>query len=142
MQNAEVAKDRQFHMRVGAEDQARLEWLSKHYEMTEAQIVRMLIKREADTLMRPDPRLQPIDPSQGHGRLSVMLDAERMVKDAALPGVRLLVASERDDDGKWFVLTDGERMTNELDLEGVERALAAWAKPRKKSWKAGKAAKR
>lgn len=48
--SVEVTKDRQFHMRVGAEDEARLAELSKHYEMTAAQVVRMLIKREAEAV--------------------------------------------------------------------------------------------
>lgn len=50
VQNADVTKDRQWHMRIAAEDEARLEALVKHHEMTAAQVVRMLIKREAESI--------------------------------------------------------------------------------------------
>ena len=50
MQSVQVAKDRDFHMRWGAEDEARLEALSQHYALTAAQVLRMLIKRDADAL--------------------------------------------------------------------------------------------
>ena len=50
MQSVDVTKDRQFNMRFGDEDQARLNLLSAHYEMTAAQVIRMLIKRDVEAL--------------------------------------------------------------------------------------------
>ena len=45
-----IVKDTQVNFRFGEEDIDRLEALAEHYEMSQAQVVRMLIKRDADVL--------------------------------------------------------------------------------------------
>ena len=45
-------RDRQIHLLASAEDVARLEALAEHHEMNASQVIRMLIKREAERVER------------------------------------------------------------------------------------------
>ena len=48
-------KNQNLHIRIGPEDAERLALLVDHYEMSGAQVIRMLIKREAATLSKRRP---------------------------------------------------------------------------------------
>ncbi len=51
MQNApEMARDRQFNMRLSEDELRRLDAIATHYGINAANVLRMLIKREADAL--------------------------------------------------------------------------------------------
>ena len=45
-----MAKNLQLNVRVDAYDRTRLAQLAAHYNISEASVLRMLIKREADSL--------------------------------------------------------------------------------------------
>jgi len=47
-----VSRDLVFKFRLDNEDKERLEWLAKHYCATEAVVVRMLIKRAYEVLIK------------------------------------------------------------------------------------------
>lgn len=54
MQTAEVVREKTFNIRFSAEELARLDLVAKHYALTAAGVIRMLVKREADSI-RPVP---------------------------------------------------------------------------------------
>jgi predicted DNA binding CopG/RHH family protein len=43
-----VKKERNLNIRVSDEDMSRLEALAEHYEMSQSQVLRMLVKRDAE----------------------------------------------------------------------------------------------
>jgi len=47
---AEVMREKTFNIRMSAEESARMEAVSAHYALNAASLIRMLIKREADSL--------------------------------------------------------------------------------------------
>ena len=51
MQTADV-REKLFTIRMNEDETARLEMLAEHYGLTAAGVVRMLLKREADTIAR------------------------------------------------------------------------------------------
>lgn len=53
MQTAEM-REKMFTIRMTEEETARLEGLAKHYGITSAGVIRMLVKRDADALERAD----------------------------------------------------------------------------------------
>ncbi len=66
MQTAPVAREKLFNMRMSADEWERLEFLADHYGLNAAGVVRMLTKREFDTLRAaaPDPAPKPVKPSR------------------------------------------------------------------------------
>jgi len=46
----DAMRERLFTMRMSADESERLEAVSKHYALNAASLIRMLVKREADTL--------------------------------------------------------------------------------------------
>jgi predicted DNA-binding protein len=50
MQTAAVAQRQMFTIRFSEEEKARLDLLAKHYGLTAAGVLRMLLKREVDAL--------------------------------------------------------------------------------------------
>lgn len=46
----DAMRERLFTMRMSAEESARMEAVSAHYALNAASLIRMLIKREADSL--------------------------------------------------------------------------------------------
>ncbi len=51
MQNAaDMARDRQFNMRLSADEAHRLDALAGHYGLNAANLLRMLLKKEADAI--------------------------------------------------------------------------------------------
>jgi hypothetical protein len=61
-QTADV-RDRLFTIRMNPEETARLEMLAAHYGLTAAGVVRMLLKREADSVTRATPPAPPAKPA-------------------------------------------------------------------------------
>lgn len=62
MQNAaDMARDKQFNMRLSADEVHRLDGLAAHYGLNAANLLRMLLKKEADTLgiVPPKPAKKP-----------------------------------------------------------------------------------
>jgi hypothetical protein len=45
-------RDKTFNMRISAEEAARIDKIASFYELSEASVIRMLIKREADAIKR------------------------------------------------------------------------------------------
>jgi hypothetical protein len=45
-------RDKTFNMRISAEEAARIDKIAAFYELSEASVIRMLIKREADAIKR------------------------------------------------------------------------------------------
>ena len=52
MQTAPDVREKLFTIRMNPEETARLEMLAEHYGLTAAGVVRMLLKREADSVAR------------------------------------------------------------------------------------------
>jgi hypothetical protein len=50
MQTGAVARDKLFNMRMSEEEWGRLEFLTEHYGLNAAGVLRMLLKREADAV--------------------------------------------------------------------------------------------
>ena len=51
---SDVAKDKTFNIRLGADDTERLERLSEHYALGISSVIRMLVKQAADALPPPE----------------------------------------------------------------------------------------
>ena len=81
----EFMREKTFNLRMSLEDWARLEALVAHHEMSAAQLIRMLIKREHETTMRPPGSPKTIF---GHGHdiitelVPKMFDPMRRHKEA------------------------------------------------------------
>lgn len=65
MQNAAMAKDKTFNLRLDAEDRARLEVLARQYSAPAATVIRMLIKRDFDAVSARLPH--PTEPQTPSG---------------------------------------------------------------------------
>lgn len=50
MQNADVARDLQFNMRLSEDEMRRLDAVAAHHGVNAANLLRMLLKHEADRL--------------------------------------------------------------------------------------------
>jgi hypothetical protein len=50
MQNADVVQRKMFTIRFSDEESERLALVAKHYALTSAGVLRMLVKREADAI--------------------------------------------------------------------------------------------
>jgi predicted DNA-binding protein len=50
MQTTDVAREKQLNIRLSAEESERIEALTAHYGINTAALIRMLVKREADSL--------------------------------------------------------------------------------------------
>lgn len=83
MQHPEVARDKLFNLRVSAEEWQRFEALAKHYGLGVAQTLRMIAKRDADSLGigLPAPRSSAEAMARHHARK----DIERAVKTTEVP---------------------------------------------------------
>ena len=55
MAEAAAMRERLFTMRMSEEEALRLEEVSKHYALNAAGVIRMLVKREHDTLVEARP---------------------------------------------------------------------------------------
>ena len=55
MQTREVARDRLFNMRLSDDESARLDRIAAHYGLNAAGVIRMLLKREDDTIASKAP---------------------------------------------------------------------------------------
>jgi antitoxin component of RelBE/YafQ-DinJ toxin-antitoxin module len=51
-----MPRDRLFTMRLNAEENARLDTVAKHYGLSASEVLRMILKREADDMREPRPK--------------------------------------------------------------------------------------
>jgi hypothetical protein len=55
MQTAEIVRAKTFNIRFSDEELARLDLVAEHYALTAAGVIRMLVKREADSIAAGRP---------------------------------------------------------------------------------------